>query len=91
MFRPVTYREFIKVLKELGFELKSHNGTSHEQWQHINFNGSRRLVSVSGHHAPYAKWLLVSMLRQAGLSKKELISCIRKKGYCQELQLKYGS
>lgn len=86
--RPVKTKEFIAVLRELGFEPKRTNG-SHEQWEHAFFNGQRRNVTVDDHHSPFTKWLLKSMLKQAGLKKKEFFQCLEKISHCEVLRRKY--
>ncbi|MBE0399008.1 type II toxin-antitoxin system HicA family toxin [Halomonas sp. FME1] len=86
--RPVTEREFVAVLKELGFKHKRTSG-SHEQWEHLLFNHKRRMVSVDGHHAPFTKSLLKSMINQAGLSKKEFLKCLEHISHCEVLRKKY--
>lgn len=68
--RPVTAREFRAVLTKLGFRLRSTSG-SHEQWVRNDADGFRK-VTLDVHNAPYARKLLGYMLRQAGLSKKDL-------------------
>lgn len=83
--RPVDYREFEKLLKELGFFIERQNGTSHTQWEHPNFRGKRRLVTVSRHNSPYVKSVLKSMREQAGLSKKELFNCLVNDKYLQKI------
>lgn len=68
--RPVTHKEFVAVLKQLGFEARSRTGTSHVQWVKTGPDGFRK-VTVDEHHAPYHRQLLKSMLNQAGLSKND--------------------
>lgn len=68
--RPVTDREFKAVLKRLGFEPRSRNGSSHEQW--VKGGGATfRRVTVDSHHSPYHRNLLRLMLNQAGITKAD--------------------
>lgn len=69
--RPVSAREFEKLLKTLGFSMLPQDGTSHRQWEHPRFNGGYRHVTVSPHNEPFTKTLLKNMRNQAGLSKRE--------------------
>lgn len=86
--RPVTKKEFIAVLKELGFKHKR-TASSHEQWEHFLFNHQRRMVTVDGHHEPFTRGLLNSMINQAGLSKKEFFKCLEHISHCEVLRRKY--
>lgn len=86
--RPVTEKEFVSVLKELGFKIKR-TASSHDQWEHILFNHQRRMVTVDGHHEPFTKDLLMSMIKQAGLSKKEFFKCLEHVSNCEKLRKKY--
>lgn len=69
--RPVTDREFKRVLRHLGFEPKPRTGTSHEKWTRDG-----RIVIVDSHHAPYARRLLAAMLHQAGISKNDFFKLL---------------
>ncbi len=73
--RPVTHKEFVAVLKHLGFEARPQNGTSHVQWVRSE-PGPFRKVTVDSHHAPYHRTLLSSMLNQAGISKKDFFKLL---------------
>ncbi|WP_416221218.1 type II toxin-antitoxin system HicA family toxin [Salinicola sp. LHM] len=86
--RPVTKREFVKILKKLGFSHVRTNA-SHEHWEHRNFNGERRLVTVDGHHEPFARDLLKSMRSQAGLSRREFMKCLDDIRHCEKVRRKY--
>lgn len=68
---PLEYRDVIRGLKKLGFELrKSKSGTSHEQWAKV-VDGQLFKVTVDKPKAPFSPILIKSMASQAGLSKKE--------------------
>lgn len=83
--RPVTAREFIKLLKNLGFELERQRSGAHEQWMHPRFEGKRRAVTVSQHNAPFHGKILKFMRNQAGLSKRELWKCLEDEKYARQL------
>lgn len=89
--RPVDWREFEGILRKLGFELKRQDGTAHRHWEHPCFRGQRRLVTVSQHHSPYARSLLKSMLKQAGLGKKEFMRCLEDKHFAKRLAQKHAA
>lgn len=74
--RPVTYREFTWVLRELGFEPKPRTSTSHEKW-HRPRDG--RMVIVDEPKAPFHRKLLKLMLHQAGIDKKALFEMLQKR------------
>ncbi len=73
--RPVSDREFKKVLLHLGFEPRSKKGTSHEQWVKMTGREFWR-VTVDPHHEPYHRELLALMLKQAGLSKSKFFEIL---------------
>jgi Predicted periplasmic or secreted lipoprotein len=72
--RPVTYRDFVRVLAHLGFQQRSSAGGSHEQWVHDG--PPFRKVTVDKHHAPFHRTLLKLMLAQAQLSKDRFFSIL---------------
>lgn len=73
--RPVTHREFLRVLRHLGFEKSGRTSGSHEKWARTV--GKRRyVVTVDKHHAPYHRRLLRLMLHQAGLTKREFFKLL---------------
>jgi len=83
--RPVKYREFEKLLKNLGFELKRQDGTSHRQWEHPRFKGERRLVTVSPHNEPFTRSLLKDMMRQMGMRKNEFFKCLENERHAKSV------
>ena len=87
--RPVEAKEFISVLKKLGFTQKKARSTAHEQWEHTMFHGQRRVVTVDAHIAPFTRSLLRSMIGQAGLTKKEFFRCLENLQHCDSLRKKY--
>lgn len=68
-YPPLTYKDVIKILKNLGFELRPQKGTSHEQW--VKTTDKFYKVTVDSPKAPFNKDLIKYMARQAGVSKKE--------------------
>jgi predicted RNA binding protein YcfA (HicA-like mRNA interferase family) len=73
MARPLTHKEAVTALKAFGFEKRPNKSTSHEQWvkQCPGENPAFRKVTLDKHHSPYARALLMSIIHQAGVSKKE--------------------
>lgn len=69
--RPVSDREFKKVLRYLGYSPLPRTGTSHEKWVKDG-----RLVVVDSHHQPYHRKLLKLMLAQAGISKRDFFALL---------------
>lgn len=76
----ISHREAARALKNLGFT-KDENGkgTSHEQWRKDfpGENPARRKVTLDKHNSPYCKALLSSIIKQAGVSKKEFIKAAK--------------
>ena len=68
-YPPLTAKQVRKGLKSIGFYKRPQKSTSHEQWVHDG--PPFRKVTVDAHHAPFSKILILSMAKQAGLSKKE--------------------
>lgn len=67
---PLTYQEVVRALKRMGFEMKPKTATAHEQWIRVDGRG-KLLVTVDKHNAPFARDLIRSMAKQAGMSVKE--------------------
>lgn len=67
---PLEYREVVKGLKKLGFELQPKKGTGHEQWKKV-VKGYLYKVTVSKHIAPFGPDLVKSFAAQAGVKKRE--------------------
>lgn len=75
-YPPLDRKQVISVLKALGFTQKSHNRTSHSQWEGY-VKGQRRIVTVdhfSSKKEKYGRRILLKMIQQSGLSKKEFYS-----------------
>ncbi len=71
-YPPLTCEEVKTILKNLGFHKRQgkQSGTSHEQW--IKDEGKKRYkVTVDCPKAPFSQFLISSMARQAGVTKKE--------------------
>lgn len=73
--RPLTCKEVKKILKNLGFEPRPQNGTSHQQWIKDE-KGCRYKVTVDCPKAPFSQDLIGSMARQAGKTKKEFYAAL---------------
>lgn len=70
---PVSHRDAVRILKKLGFTQRPQKATSHTQW--VKESGGKLFkVTLDEHDAPYARKLLKSIARQAGLSVKEFCS-----------------
>ena len=74
--RPVSYREFTSVLRELGFEPKPRTGTSHEKWARPS---DGRMVIVDEPKSPFHRSLLKLMLNQAGISKRDFFALLSRR------------
>jgi len=66
-----TCRQVKKALVGLGFKPKKSNRGSHDKFQHPNFRGQRRVVTVDCPKAPFDNFLIGTMAAQAGMRKRE--------------------
>lgn len=73
--RPLEAREVHKILKHLGFTLRSQKG-SHEQW--VKLGPPFRKVTVDCPKAPFSPFLIESMARQAGVSVVDFYAALGK-------------
>lgn len=72
----VSHKDAEKALKTLGFEKdEKSKSTSHSQWRkHFpGQNPAMRKVTLDKHNSPYCKWLLASIIKQSGVTKKEFL------------------
>lgn len=70
-FPPLTCDDVKRILREMGFtQQKSKSGSSHAQWVK-DVGGKRHKVTVDCPKAPFTQFLIDSMARQAGSSKRE--------------------
>ena len=63
---PVTHKDAVRILKNLGFTQRPQKGTSHTQWVREDKRGFFK-VTLDEHNAPYTKKLLKSIARYCGL------------------------
>jgi len=78
--RAPDYRQVVRALRALGFEMRPQKATGHEQW----FRGPTkqdpqpRKVTVSKHLEPFGPDLVASMARQAGVEKRRFLELMEK-------------
>ena len=73
-YPAVTHKEVIKVAQALGFELRSHQGTSHMQYKH---QLSQRRLTISVHSKKNLEPDLMSWtFRQMGITKKKFFEVL---------------
>lgn len=75
--RPLTCKEVKTILRNLGFEPRPQKGTSHEQWVK-DTPGHRFKVTVDCPKQPFGQDLITSMVRQAGVSKRDFYAALGK-------------
>ncbi|MDQ2139897.1 type II toxin-antitoxin system HicA family toxin [Alcaligenaceae bacterium B3P038] len=75
VYHPLTYRQVIQILVALGFSQRPNKGTSHEQW--VKTEPSFFKVTVDKHESPFDAFLISSMARQAGVTKKEFYAILK--------------
>ncbi|TAL89868.1 MAG: type II toxin-antitoxin system HicA family toxin, partial [Rhodanobacter sp.] len=64
---PVTHKDAVRILKNLGFTERPQKATSHTQWVKES-EGHLLKVTLDEHNAPYTRKLLKSIASQAGIS-----------------------
>lgn len=70
-----TCNEVKSALTRLGFELLPRTSTSHEKW-----SDGKHYVTVDCPKSPFSKELILSMAKQAGISKNSFLEyCFNKK------------
>jgi predicted RNA binding protein YcfA (HicA-like mRNA interferase family) len=72
---PLTCKEVKLILKNLGFEPRPQNGTSHEHWIRKTPNSFHK-VTVDCPKSPFGQDLIASMSRQAGVTKKQFYAAL---------------
>ncbi|QNT25524.1 type II toxin-antitoxin system HicA family toxin [Ralstonia solanacearum] len=75
---PLTCKDVKQILKNLGFNFRDQNGSSHEQWVRKDDRGFYK-VTVDCPKAPFSQTLITFMARQAGVSKKEFYAALHSK------------
>lgn len=79
-YPPLTCKQVKAILKDMGFSKKTEGckpGTSHEKWQKVIGN-KKFIVTVDCPKEPFTGRLLKYMCQQAGVSKKEFYSYLKK-------------
>ena len=74
---PLTCKQVKQILSSLGFVPRPQKGTSHEQWVKDS-DGRRYKVTVDCPKEPFLHDLIGSMARQAGVTRKEFYSHLKK-------------
>lgn len=74
VYYPLTYKQVVAALRQLGFEQRPNKATSHEQWV---AQEPFRKVTVDKHEQPFNQDLVSSMARQAGLTKKAFYQLVK--------------
>ncbi|OGH25394.1 MAG: hypothetical protein A3C27_03630 [Candidatus Levybacteria bacterium RIFCSPHIGHO2_02_FULL_39_36] len=78
-FKPLKYREVIKILRNLGFHPESTKATSHETWVGERL-GKKYAVTIffHGSNIEFRDKTLSSIIRQSGFSKDEFYKALKK-------------
>lgn len=69
-YRPLKCREVRRKLKKLGFTKEKDKGGSHEKWRAMR-GGKLRKVTVDCHGGEVRAMDVASIIKQAGVSKKD--------------------
>jgi predicted RNA binding protein YcfA (HicA-like mRNA interferase family) len=79
VFPPLSCKEVKRALEHLGFRARPRTGTPHEQWVKYSTNGEQMWkVTVDCPKQPFGPDLVSSMAKQAGVSKRDFYSAIKK-------------
>ena len=78
-YKPLKYRDVVKILNNLGFKSEPGRGTSHQTWT-IQRGGKSFAVTVffHGSNLEFKRGTLNSIIRQSGFSKDELYKALKK-------------
>ena len=78
-FKPLKYREVIKILKNLGFIPQPTKATSHETWISER-SGKKYAVTIffHGSNMEFRDKTLSSIIRQSGFSKEDFYKALNK-------------
>lgn len=84
---PLTYKEVINGLTLMGFTMRPKTGTSHEKWFKETDKG-RFSVTVDKPQAPFSRFLIISMAKQAGVDARKFHALCRGECTLKEAGLK---
>ena len=70
----LSFREVIKPLKSVGFEITRQSGSHIILVKIVN---NKKLTVVVPHHAELAKGTLLSIIQQSGLTKEEFLKLLK--------------
>lgn len=73
-YPTLTPDDVARILKAAGFAHQRTKG-SHQQWEHENYNGQPRHVTVDTAYPEFNKDRILTMINQAGMTRDEF--------YCQ--------
>lgn len=74
-FKPLPCRDVERALRNLGFIEEKRKATSHRQWRKV-INGRLYKVTFDGHQGNISALNVVSIIKQAGVSKQEFYNAI---------------
>lgn len=78
-YKPLKYRDVVKILNNLGFRPEQGRGTSHQTWI-LERNGKAYAVTIffHGSNMEFKRGTLNSIIRQSGFSKEEFYKALKK-------------
>lgn len=79
-FKPLKYREIVKILTNLDFRQEPQRSTSHQTWISKK-DGKFYAVTVAFHgtNTEFKRGTLGSIIRQSGVTKKDFYNSLKKK------------
>jgi len=79
-YKPLTYNDIVKILRNLGFQLSPTGATSHQTWiisrDNIPFAVT---IMFHGSNVEFKKGTLGSIIRQSGFTKDEFYNALKNK------------
>lgn len=79
-YRPLKYRDVIKILKNLGFTPENTKATSHQTWTSKRESKNYAVtLFFHGTNIEFRNATLSSIIRQSGFSKEEFYKALKKK------------
>ena len=79
-YKPLKYRDVVKILSNLGFIPQNTKSTSHQTWTLKRENKSFAVtVFFHGSNTEFKRGTLNSIIRQSGFTKEEFYNALKKK------------
>lgn len=79
-YRPLKYRDVVKILSNLGFAPQNTKATSHQTWTLKRGDKSFAVTAFfHGSNTEFKRGTLNSIIRQSGSTKEEFYNALKKR------------